>query len=71
MRGLLTKPGPERWPCHVAVQIESAVADRAKLEEVNPLFPKVFLELEDHVYLGQHAAIRGQTYTPGAGVAHG
>ena len=53
LRGLLANLDLERWGMlHVAVQIESSVADRAKLEEVTRYFQKYFANSKIDVYWG-------------------
>ena len=53
MRGLLTNLDLERWGMlHVAVQIESSVADEAMVEEVTRYFQKYFAHSKIDVYWG-------------------
>ena len=72
MRGLLTNLDLERWGMlHVAVQIESSVADSCMVEEVTRYFQKYFADSKIDVYWGSaqqfvddlHA--RWQEYTHG------
>jgi len=53
LRGLLTNLDLDRWDMlHVAVQIESDVADPAKVEEVTSYFQRYFANSKIDVYWG-------------------
>jgi hypothetical protein len=72
LRGLLINLDLERWGrLHVAVQIESEVADRAKLEEVTRYFQKYFSNSKIDVYWGSTQQFVADLHARWQEFAHG
>jgi hypothetical protein len=72
MRGLLTNLDLDRWGMlHVAVQIESEVADQEKLEEVTRYFQKYFSNSKIDVYWGSTQQFVADLHARWQEFAHG